>query len=263
MDDPNALEQSAQESTGTFIDLDLTGVAVRYHSVFATAQNKLNKIIRTPKRPVQVGNQIVDTGILIIASVKAIDGPGGILGRAGPTHILKSDGLPVRGIMEFDSADLDSLVGNGRIQDVITHEMLHVTGAGTLWKSKKLISGAGTANPGFTGQYAVGEYRKLQTGNPSSIPVEQDGGAGTRDAHWDEQVFADELMTGYISGGVRPLSRMSIAALTDVGYRVDLSKADDFALLSAAEIAERLSDATTFTLQVPECKTVERLDPQQ
>ncbi len=70
------------------------------------------------------------------------------------------------------------------------------------------------------------------------IPLENQGPVGTRDVHWRETVFTTELMTGYIEapGVFMPLSRISIASIGDLGYKVDLSKADPFYanLLAAA-----------------------------
>jgi hypothetical protein len=41
-------------------------------------------------------------------------------------------------------------------------------------------------------------------------------------------------MTGYVSYSSNPLSRMSIASLADMGYRVDLTQADSYQLGSWA-----------------------------
>ena len=50
-------------------------------------------------------------------------------------------------------------------------------------------------------------------------------------------MFGDELLTGFISGGVRPLSRLSIASFEDIGYEVDYSGADPFDLPSFRTLA--------------------------
>lgn len=70
------------------------------------------------------------------------------------------------------------------------------------------------------------EYRKL-SGCDGSIPVEYDNGVGTQCLHWDEECFMGELMTGASSDGL-DLSILTIAALDDLGYTVDYSKADPF-----------------------------------
>jgi len=100
----------------------------------------------------------------------------------------------------------------------------------------RLLRGSGTADPRYGGPAGTAEWSELGgTGRP---PLEADGGTGTAEAHWAEATFGPELMTGWIEGSAAmPLSRMSIAALADLGYRVDLSTADAFtlpALLRAA-----------------------------
>jgi hypothetical protein len=43
-------------------------------------------------------------------------------------------------------------------------------------------------------------------------------------------VFGNELMTGYIEDSYNPLSILTIAALRDLGYSVDATKADSYIL---------------------------------
>jgi hypothetical protein len=177
--------------------------------------------------------------VVIFANITAIDGPGGILGQAGPCATRNSGTkLPAVGIMQFDSADVGSFTATA-FQDVILHEMGHVLGIGTLWKFKNLLSGAGSggncgATPTYTGANAKTEFATL--GGSGNIPVEgsSDGsGPGTCDSHWREATFDNELMTGYYNAGVtNPLSRMTIASLKDLGYEVSFATADPYTLPS-------------------------------
>jgi hypothetical protein len=112
-------------------------------------------------------------------------------------------------------------------------------GFGTVWTSLQpsLLSGAGGSDPVFTGSQARDAFLNHDGGATYSgtpVPVENTGGAGTRDAHWREAVFRNELMTGWISGGTQPLSRTTAASLADLGYVVDLTAADPFDLATAA-----------------------------
>lgn len=176
-------------------------------------------------------------GLLILVRLLEIDGPRGVLGRAGPCIARASSGLPAVGIMEFDTADLAQLESEGRLGSTILHEMLHIVGFG-FWDAP-LLFGARTAGSAFTGANAVAAAVELD-GAPASwttVPVENcvglsssQCGAGTRDAHWRESVFGNELMTGYLSGSAQPLSRTTIASLADLGYTVDLAAADPFDL---------------------------------
>lgn len=188
--------------------------------------------------PAVVDDMIVDV------STPTIDGPGGILGQAGPTCVLLSTELGFHGIMQFDSADVAKMLADGTLQAVITHELGHVLGIGTLWDMswtpsgvRRLLSGAGGSNPTFTGARGVAEYSQL--GRTGSVPVENAGGPGTRDSHWRELTFGNELMTGYIDYSSNPLSRLSIASLADMGYHVDLGVADSYSLPAGAAVRQQ------------------------
>jgi hypothetical protein len=140
--------------------------------------------------------------------------------------------------MQSDTADLASMQANGTLNDVITHEMGHVLGIGTIWGNKGLLTGANGNNPTFTGTNAKKEYGILKGMGPSAVPVENTGGPGTRNSHWRETVFRNELMTGFVAGPPNPLSRMTIASLKDLGYIVDVTKAEPYALPNLLRLAE-------------------------
>ncbi len=193
--------------------------------------------------------------LVIDVAVSPIDGVGNILGQAGPTCFDTSTDLPLHGIMQFDSADVADLLADGSFDEVILHEMGHVLGIGTMWDttifggSRKVITGAGGSNPVFTGPRGVAEFDLL--GRAGNVPVENSGSAGTRDAHWRESTFANELMTGYLNPSVNPLSRLTIASLADLGYQVDLSAADAYALPGGAGALRAPSGAVSGTILRP------------
>ena len=166
--------------------------------------------------------------VLVTASVTAIDGPGSVLASAGPCYYRTADGLALAGSMQFDVADIVNLENSGDLDDVVLHEMGHVLGIGTLpgWSNNQ--SGAGTASSSFVGPRARGAWQEL--GGTGPVPVENNGVAGTTDSHWRESVFDRELMTGYEDAGHDPLSRLTVAALGDLGYGVSLSAAENFLL---------------------------------
>jgi hypothetical protein len=152
----------------------------------------------------------------------------GILGQAGPDFLRLGSFLPIHGIMEFDTADLANMEQSGLLRDVILHEMGHVLGFGTIWDLKGLLSGAGGPNPRFVGSQATQQYRAIFNTNETSVPVENTGGAGTRDGHWRESIFKNELMTGYADPPPNPLSRITAASMADLGYVVNLNAADPY-----------------------------------
>jgi Leishmanolysin len=175
-------------------------------------------------------NETVDD-VIIFATVEYIDGPNGILGSSGPCVRRTGSKLTVVGQMQFDESDLATLDLHNQLIPVVTHEMAHVLGYGTTWTDLGLLQGAGGNDPYFTGAQALVQWPLTMLaygGTP--IPVENQGPVGTRDVHWRESVFKTELMTGYVEspGVFMPLSRISIASMGDLGYHVDLSKADPF-----------------------------------
>lgn len=174
--------------------------------------------------------------VVIYARTTPIDGAGSILGQAYVCGYNTSNNMPVIGVMEFDEADMPGLIARGTLNDVILHEMGHVLGFGTLWDAgRSLLVGAGSADPYFVGAAARTEFTAMNTvpysGNP--VPIENSGGSGTRDSHWRESLLQDELMTGFLSGPTRPLSRLTIASLRDMGYTVSYSTADAYRITAA------------------------------
>ena len=197
-------------------------------AVFTDAAERWEEVIIEDVPDVFVtGIGLVDD-VVIDVGAPDIDGVGGILGQAGPTVVRSDTFLPAVGIMEFDAADVDNLEADGLLEDVILHEMGHVLGIGTLWDLNGLVVDAGTADPRYVGPQATAEYNSLFGLNESSVPVANTGGPGTRDAHWRESVFGNELMTGFIDAGENPLSRITIASLADIGYEVNLDAADPY-----------------------------------
>jgi Leishmanolysin len=186
--------------------------------------------------------EVIDD-VIIYASIQPIDGPGKILAQSGPCLVRNSTAtepeFPAVGVMEFDSADLAAISGNGSLQDVITHEMLHVLGFGVIWQDDSLLVGAGSSNPRFTGAQAVAGCVAVGGSSicVSSVPVEGNSApAGTADSHWRESTFNAELMTGYIDA-TNPFSKMTIGSLGDLGYVVNNADFDVYAVGAALRAA--------------------------
>jgi hypothetical protein len=203
------------------------GLTPRQRDAFAAAADRWTRIVVGDLPAVELDGETIDD-VLVLAEGADIDGAGGVLGQAGPTHLRPGSMLPARGEMTFDAADLAALEAAGTLDDVIAHEMGHVLGIGTLWEPQGLLDGAGTADPVFTGAGAVAEYAAL--GGEGPVPVENSGGPGTAGGHWRESRFGPELMSGFIAEPGNPLSRLTAASLGDLGYRVDLAAAQPYAL---------------------------------
>ena len=191
------------------------------------------------------------TGLIIQAEFDSIDGPGKILGQAGPCMIRTPSGLTVLGVMEFDTADVAQLITHGLLNTVMLHEMGHVIGFGTLWDflPHACLQDTSSSSPktvndtyfscakGRAAFDSIGglSYTGASLSPPggNKVPVENCGASspagcaeGTVNSHWREPVFGTELMTGYVNAGANPLSVLTIAAQEDLGYTVNYAAAD-------------------------------------
>ena len=174
--------------------------------------------------------------LVILVTLTSIDGAGGVLGASAPCYIRNLGKLPVLGLMQLDTDDLDQLQTSGLLQTVILHEMGHALGYGTIWTDLNLLADpslSGGTDPHFTGGQATAAFNAV--GGASyvaslKVPVENTGGQGTADSHWRESVFGNELMTGFVGAGVNPLSRVTVGSMGDLGYSVNLADADPYTL---------------------------------
>ena len=154
----------------------------------------------------------------ICAAFEDIDGRHDVVGYARPL-LLRSSGphrtLAVTGEMVFDKAD----VHFDDFPDVILHEMGHVLGIGTLWHKQALVSGSGSRCVYRQTSKASNEYRCLSGCRNRAIPL------GHKCSHWAESCFGDELLTSRSDNDMY-LSRLTVAALEDLGYLVNYNGAD-------------------------------------
>ena len=232
------LDTTAPEEPAFVVDVRFKGgLTSAQQAAFQTAAARWSRIISADVPSVIVDGETVDD-IVIDASGTPIDGPLGILGQSGPTRLRPGSYIPAAGLMEFDTADLAMMEDDGSLVNVITHEMGHVLGFGTNWDELGLRQGAGTVNPTFTGPNAMRGFATLSGGSATrAVPLANVGGPGTRDSHWRESVFGNELMTGFLNESRNPLSRLTIAALQDMGYEVSYASADRYVLPGALELA--------------------------
>jgi hypothetical protein len=183
--------------------------------------------------------------VLILVTLTSIDGPGNVLGGSTPCFIRMTSKLPVLGLMQLDTDDLDQLQTAGLLQTVILHEMGHALGYGTIWNVLNLLADpslSGGTDPHFTGGQATAAFNAAGGGSyvaSLKVPVENTGGPGTADAHWRESVFGNELMTGFVQAGVNPLSRVTVGSMEDLGYSVNLADADPYTLTAGLRAFSR------------------------
>lgn len=222
---------TAQQALFTNAAARIRGVITGDVTSINTGSLDLQDCLNTP----MTINETIDD-LLVFASVADIDGPGKVLAVAGPCYVRSggADSLTsIIGVMRFDSNDINN-VSASVLQSVITHEMLHVVGFGAMWLEDgwKLVTGAGTATPRYTG--AQGRQGCIEVGGTVScatnVPVENDEGPGTADVHWEESAFDTELMTGFIEGGgaAMPFSLLTIRSLDDIGYTINAAAFDQY-----------------------------------
>ena len=175
--------------------------------------------------------------VMIVAVVEEIDGPGGTLAQAGTCWVRHASQLPIYGRMIFDTADLEGQERVGNMEQLVLHEMGHVLGIGIIWEDLELLRNPASEEEApdtyFTGPLAIEAFDDAGgTGyGGAKVPVENTGGAGTRNSHWRETVMQTELMTGWSEeGNTEPLSTITIQSLADLGYAVDATAADPYRL---------------------------------
>lgn len=236
-----------------FTDDTLSAAA---QAIFQAAADRWEEIIIGDIPDVTVDGFGLIDDLVIQASAPTIDGPGGVLGQAGPTNVRTGSFLPSTGVMEFDSADVADLIAAGQFDEVILHEMGHVLGIGTIWNDLGLLTGAGSEDPRFTGAGATLEYQSIFSVTETSVPVENTGGPGTADGHWRESIFDNELMTGFLNpGGANPLSRVTAASMADMGYVVNLNASDTYTDPTPLQGVQKLQKSVSlnaFTMLRPE-----------
>lgn len=205
---------------------------VRWESIIT---GDIPSITVAPTGPVCPDAPLLDETVddlLIFVRLEPRDGPGGVLGAAGPCIVRLTDRLPIVGLMEFDTADLDLAT----LPNIILHEMGHVLGFGTIWSQKLLLLNPSLPNSlgadtHFPGPNAVAAFNAAggNTYVGAKVPVENtQGGAGTRDSHWRESQLKNELMTGFLGAGANPLSAITIRSMQDLGYTVSVATADPY-----------------------------------
>jgi len=196
-----------------------------------------------PHNPPALYGDLDDLHIWV--KLEPIDGPSGVLGMAGPC-VLRSptdNNLPAVGVMIFDIDDFDMMEERGILEATILHEMGHVLGIGTLWELantewthvfQDFIDPAGQkcnadnlfADNRYNG--ALAGFHHAAAGGTGKPRVENVGGPGTACAHWHEETYINELMTGWIGYSGNHLSAITIGSLADLGYEVEYALADPY-----------------------------------
>ena len=142
--------------------------------------------------------------------------------QAGPT-LLRETFLPVLGCVTVNSKFFDSLTSI-YLLDMSLHEMGHVLGIGTTGFRESGFLRDSSDGPYFNGPRAIAAFDDAGGRNytGAKVPLEKSGG------HWRSPVLEDELMSSM--RGISMLSAITIQALADLGYVVDVTQADPYTL---------------------------------
>lgn len=227
-----------------------SGATSSHQSAFVRAAARWEEVITGNLAPILISSAGCGNGspqlfgatddVVILARIVPIDGPGRVLGRAGPC-LVRSNFLTVSGSMTFDIADMDQLERTGGLETVILHEMGHVLGIGTLWRARGFLRNPSLPNnqgadTHFSGPLAIAAFDEVggtsYTGG-AKVPVENMARAGSGDSHWRDNVFLRELMSPFHRGGTTPMSLVTVQSMADLGYVVDVGAADLYTLPSA------------------------------
>ncbi|MDE0605167.1 MAG: Ig-like domain-containing protein [bacterium] len=276
----------ATANIGSF-DLDLIAITPMSESHAAAFRNAAEKWMAVladtelPDMPVSAdiptgcwdltSDRRVDTvdDLLLVVSVRHIDGSGGTLASAGSCRSRDDSLLPWMGMIEFDEADLNVIAENGGVEEVVRHEMAHTLGFNRFhWGRMDLIANPTLTwllfgwlhSPGedahFTGPLARAAFNEAGGSSYTDggkVPLENCLGSGSGDSHWRERYWSDalhdsgcregevllggELMSPiYTLGQSSPLSRITLQALADMGYTVDLDEAETYSLPTAGQM---------------------------
>ena len=136
---------------------------------------------------------------------------------SGKITVREETHLPAVGCMTFDLSHANLLITG-------LHEIGHVLGfASEVWSKFGFHQKQPDEDGHFSGPLALAAFD--DTGGRdfkgAKVPLE------TGESHWREDVFGDEIMTPSSTGA---LSAITIQALADLGYVVDVTQADAYTL---------------------------------
>lgn len=185
------------------------------------------------------------------------------LAESGPCLVRRDGTLPITGTIWLDGPNRVGQLQSAVLEALVMHELAHVLGFGSLWKTRSLLRDAsigGGDDPHFVGELARSWF-EMSGGTDyqgAKVPVDDSGVRGTADTHWRLFPFEEELMTPVIFYPDNPLSPVTAAAMADLGYDVDVGEAEPwqlpFARGSSRSVGVRgtIEDARVRVLELDE-----------
>ena len=163
-------------------------------------------------------------------------GDDGTLAYATACFLDRSNKRPNTGLAVFNPYYLDP--GKGKLDnDVATyvHEVLHaLVFSSQLWKNFPPVNGypqyvVSNGNHYLRGKWLLQTVRDhFNCPDIQGVPLEDDGGEGSKGGHFERIVFGDETMVSE-DVSIAKFSKMTLALLKDSGwYDIDLSMGDHY-----------------------------------
>ncbi len=170
------------------------------------------------------------TGVRVLIRADSIR--SAIAAFGGPCAI-RSNGLPLLGTIQLNSYYF-STYSDRKLDDLILHEVGHVLGFGSIWERggrPGLVIDSASLDPIFVGPNAITAFTKLGgsarfTGRP--VPLEL-----RVQSHWRTPTFAAEVMSPSLTVAPQPMSSVTVAALKDMGWNVELEAYEEYQLPSS------------------------------
>jgi hypothetical protein len=142
--------------------------------------------------------------------------------------------LPLLGTVSLNILSYGTL-SDRKLDDLLQHEVGHVLGLGTIWGRgvyAPLINGDSLdPDPIFVGPNALAAFSRLGQSSRftrRTVPIQPNVRG-----HWRADAFLGELMAPSLINAAQPTSAVTVAALRDLGWNVELEAYDDFTLPAA------------------------------
>lgn len=214
----SSYDYTSGSEDGFNIDLNLTGVGWSEElkeQAYAMADLLSTLIIEDIPDSIVEGQSIDDLSINI--QTGPIDGERGTLGAAWIGQTNSETGFTNIGNIWVDIDDANRLLNEGRFDDLILHEMIHVLGFISTGDMTDTLVNESNQYIGTNGLEAF--QQGINRGDYNSdhdLLINWETGM-----HWEQDDLAlpqDELMTG-TSDETNHLSTVTLAAIEDLGYQ--------------------------------------------